>query len=67
MNDAVRMAFSHEKPDSGTRVSEGLTGREEMWEAREMDERDGDRGGGTGRGVNVTSIWGSSRTEVAMV
>ena len=65
--DAVRRAFLCEKPDSGTRVSEGETGCEEMWEARETDKLDGDQGGGTGRGVSVTSIWGSSGTEVVMV
>ena len=49
-------AFSCEKPDSGMRVSEGLMGHEEMWEAREMNELDGDQGGGTGRGVSITLI-----------
>ena len=63
----MRRAFSRKKPHSSTRVLEGLTGHEEMWEAREMDKLDGDRGGGTGRGVNVTSIRGLLRTEVAMV
>ena len=38
------------------RVSEGLMGCEEMREVREMDELDGDWGGGTGRGVNITLI-----------
>ena len=56
MKDAVRRVFSCEKPDSSTRVLEGLMGHEEMQEAREADKLDGDRGGGTGRGVNVTSI-----------
>ena len=63
----MRIAFSWEKPDSGMRVLEGETGQEEMWDMREMDEVDADRGGGTGRGVNVTSICGSSGTEVVMV
>ena len=31
-------------------------GHEEMQEVREMDELDGEWGGGTGRGVKVTSI-----------
>ena len=66
MKEAVSMAFSRENPDSGTRVSERETGREEMWDAREMDVEDGDQGGGTGRGVSVISIWGSSRTAVEM-
>ena len=52
----MRRVFSCKKPDSGMRVSEGLRGCEEMREAREMDELDGDQGGGMGRGVSVTSI-----------
>ena len=52
----MRRVFSRKKPDSGMRVLEGLTGREEMWEAREMDELDGNQGEGMGRGVSVTSI-----------
>ena len=42
MKDAVRRAFSWEKPDSGMRVLEGETGWEEMWDAREMGKVDGD-------------------------
>ena len=60
-------AFSREKPNSGTRVLEGETGWEEMQDARETDEIDGDQGGGTGRGVNVISICGSLGTKVAMI
>ena len=67
MKDAVSRAFSLENPDSGTMVLVGETGQEEMHEAREMDDRDGECGGGTGRGVNVTSICGSSGMKVEMV
>ena len=38
----VSKVFSREKPDSGTRVSEGETGWEEIWDAREVEEIDGD-------------------------
>ena len=62
----MRRAFSREKLDSSTRVPEGLTGREEMREAREMDKLDGDWGGGTGSRVNIASIRGSLGTEVMM-
>ena len=34
---------------------------------RETDDADGECGDGTGRGVNMTSICGSSGAEVAMV
>ena len=42
MKDAVRRAFSWEKPASGIRVSEGETGQKEMQDAREVNEIDGD-------------------------
>ena len=42
MKDAVRRAFSQEKPDSGTKVLEREIGWEEMQDARKMDEVNGD-------------------------
>ena len=66
-NDVVSRAFLQENLDSGTRVLVGKTGQEEMQDVRETDDVDGENGGGTGRGVNMTSICGSSEVEVAMV
>ena len=66
MKDAVSKAFFQENSDSGTRVSEGEIGQEEMCDAREMDVEDGDQGDGTGRGVSMTSICSSSGMAVEM-
>lgn len=63
----MRRVFSQEKPDLGARVSVGGMGWDEMWNARDLEEEDGDQGGEMGSRVNATSVMGSSRTEVVMV
>ena len=70
MKDAMSWAFSHERPDSETRVLVGDVGQEEIGNARGMVEEEADNdglGGGVGRGINVTLICGSFGTEVAIV
>ena len=64
---AVSRVFSQENPDSGTSVSVGELGREEMQDVKEMDVKDGDLGGGTERGINMTSICGLPGVEMEMV
>lgn len=67
MKDAVSRVLSCENPASGTRVSVGDAGQRVMCDVKEMDDEDDEQGGGTRRGVNMTSICGSLRTEVEMV
>lgn len=68
----MRRAFSCEKPDSGTRVSVGELGQEEIREVREGvrelgEEMEGwELGGGIGIGVNVASMIGSLEMDVTI-